>query len=316
METHNFEHLPHAQIDTYRSLCNRQHIIGHIAHFRTPLRRTADGREARGKPMTPDVPVEASHVAFATELANTSRRMIEQNRRDRLGVSLKPDRSLVTMMDMAIERELRAMIKSRFPEHGIIGEEQAWENEDAEFVWILDPIDGTASFIAGMPVYGTLIALAHRGVPVLGIIDIPPVDARWLGVSGQPTLKNGAPCRVKPCPDLSLAMMSTSNPDFYSKAERPALDLLRARTNWRIYGGAALAYGLLSDGGTDVALDTGLKIYDFAPFRPIIEGAGGVITDWRGNPITLKSGPRILAAGDRQKHSEIVGLLNGLDIGA
>ena len=264
--------------------------------------------------MTSAAPVLDSHIAFATELANTSRRLIEQHKRDQLGVALKPDRSLVTMMDMAIERELRAMINARFPEHGIIGEEQAWENEDADFVWVLDPIDGTASFIAGMPVYSTLIALAHRGVPVLGIIDIPPVDARWLGVAGRPTLKNGAPCQVKSCADLSLAMMSTSNPDFYSDAERPALDLLRKRTNWRIYGAAALAYGLLTDGGTDIALDTGLKIYDFAPFRPVIEGAGGVITDWRGEPITLKSGPRILAAGDRQKHREIVEMLNGLDI--
>lgn len=266
--------------------------------------------------MTSNVPVEDCHIEFAIELADTARRMIEQHRRDRLGVSVKPDRSLVTAMDMAIETELRAMIVARFPGHGIIGEEQEWQREDADFVWVLDPIDGTASFIAGMPVYGTLIALAHRGVPMLGIIDIPPVDARWLGVAGRPTLKNGAPCRVKSCEDLSLAMMSTSNPDFYSDAERPALDLLRKRTNWRIYGAAALAYGLLTDGGTDVALDTGLKVYDYAPFRPIIEGAGGVITDWQGQPVTLKTGPRILAAGDARKHREIVEMLSGLEIPA
>lgn len=266
--------------------------------------------------MTSNARVQANHIDLAVELANIARRLIEQHRRDQLGISLKPDRSLVTMMDMAIERALRATIKDRFPDHGIVGEELEWEKEEADFVWVLDPIDGTASFIAGMPVYGTLIALAHRGVPVLGIIDIPAIDARWIGIEGRPTRKNGTPCRVKPCSDLSLAMMSTSNPDFYSEVDRPALDLLRGRTNWRIYGAAALAYGLLADGGTDVALDTGLKVYDYAPFRPIIEGAGGVITDWHGNPITLKTGPRILAAGDARQHRDIVEMLNGLDIPA
>ena len=266
--------------------------------------------------MISDTVVQECHIEFAVQLADTARRMIDQHKHDQIGASLKPDRSFVTQMDMAIEIELRAMINARFPDHGIIGEEQDWENPDADFVWVLDPIDGTASFIAGMPVYGTLIALAHRGTPVLGIIDIPPVDARWLGVEGRPTLKNGKPCRVKSCTDLSLAMMSTSNPDFYSEAERPALDLMRKHTSWRIYGAAALAYGLLTDGGTDIALDTGLKVYDYAPFRPVIEGAGGIITDWQGAPITLKTGPRILAAGDAQKHREVVGMLNGLNIPA
>lgn len=259
-------------------------------------------------------PVQESHIELAVDLANTSRRLIAQHKHDQIGVSVKPDRSFVTKMDVAIEKALRAMIHARFPDHGIIGEEQDYVKEDAEFVWVLDPIDGTAAFIAGMPVYGTLIALAHHGVPVLGIIDIPPVDARWIGIEGRPTLKNGAPCRVKPCPDLELAMMSTSNPDFYSGPERNALELLRRSTSWRIYGGASLAYGLLADGGTDVAFDTGLKVYDYAPFRPIIEGAGGVITDWRGNPITLKTGPRILAAGDAQRHGEIVEMLRSLGI--
>ena len=151
-------------------------------------------------------------------------------------------------------------------------------------------------------------------------IQVPFGDVQcvrgWIGVEGRPTLKNGAPCRVKSCDDLSRAMMSTSNPDFYADGERPALDLLRGRTSWRIYGAAALAYGLLTDGGTDVALDTGLKVYDYAPFRPVIEGAGGIITDWHGNPVTLETGPRILAAGDATRHREIVELLNGLHIPA
>lgn len=258
--------------------------------------------------------VQEHHLQLATALADASRRMITQHRT--LNVALKPDRSFVTQMDISIETMLRSMIHNRFPSHGIIGEEQRYENEDAEYVWILDPIDGTASFIAGMPVYSTLIALAYQGTPILGIMDFPAIHTRWVGVHGRPTLKNGVPCRVKTCPDLSRSMMSTSNPDFYSDTEQAALDLLRRNTNWRIYGAAALAYGLLSEGGTDLAIDAGLKIYDYAPFRPIIEGAGGTITDWHGQPITLATGSRILAAGDPNTHSQILQMLENLNIPA
>lgn len=253
-------------------------------------------------------------INFAVEMADVARKHITDRNRKNIAISLKPDRSYVTEMDVSIEKLLRSMIRTKYPEHGIIGEELDWVEPDADYVWVLDPIDGTASYIAGMPVYGTLIALAFKGVPVLGIIDIPPVDARWIGVSGRQTTKNGVACSVGKCDSLASAIMSTSNPDFYEPAELPALDCLRSRTSWRIYGGASLAYGLLAQGGTDIALDTGLKIYDFAPFRPIIEGADGVISDWDGQAITLKTGKRILAAGNVDQHREILQLIKELNI--
>ena len=251
----------------------------------------------------------ASCAAFAVELAECARHLLVEFEHAPLNVELKTDRSFVTAMDARIETELRIMISDRWPEHGIIGEEEKWHAPDAEWVWVLDPIDGTAAFIAGLPVYGTLIALAYRGVPVIGIIDIPKLDLRWTGIAGQSTILNGSPCKVQAPTSLSAAILSTSNPDFYSEGERPALYTMRDATSWRIYGGAALSYGRLAEGRLHLSMDSGLQVYDFAPFRPIIEGAGGIITDWNGAPITLSSGPRILAAADTKQHQEALSLI-------
>ncbi|MEO5326463.1 phosphatase [Mesorhizobium sp. CC13] len=258
--------------------------------------------------------IEEQHIAFANQLADAARRLLAQHAGEALGVSVKPDRSLVTQMDLMIETELRAMIANRFPSHGIIGEEEGTEAAGAEAVWILDPIDGTAPFIVGLPVYGTLIALAIDGVPQLGVIDIPAVDARWLGAPGRQTTCNGRPVRVRSCADLSLAMMTNSNQDYIPVPDRPALDALRGATATRVYGGAALNYGRLAEGRTDLALDAGQKVFDFAPFLPIVEGAGGVITDWRGEPLTIHSSGHILAAGDANVHGQALELIAGLGL--
>lgn len=226
-------------------------------------------------------------------------------------VELKPDRSFVTDLDQRIERHLRGLIADRFPGHGVLGEEEADRLPDADLVWVLDPIDGTAPFIAGVPVYGTLIALLRDGVPVIGVMDLPATGDRWVGVTGRPTRRNGAPCAVRRCGTLGAAILSTSNPDFYADHERPALDALRAATAWRIYGGCCMAYGLLAAGRTDLAVDTGLKLWDYAPFPPIIEGAGGIVTDWEGRPLRRGSGPHVLAAGDPARHAEALRLVQG-----
>ena len=243
-------------------------------------------------------------VAFAEQLAAVSGAMLRDAAGERPAVERKADRSFVTALDARIEQVLRERIVDAYPGHGILGEEADPVRPDADLVWVLDPIDGTAAFIAGLPMYGTLIALLADGVPVLGVIDHPVTGERWLGVQGRPTLKNGKPCRSRACPSLDGAILSASNPDFFDDDERPALDALRDNTAWRIWGGACMSYGLLASGRTDLAIDTRLKLWDFAPFRPIIEGAGGVITDWHGRPLDRDSGPQVLAAGDPQRHQE------------
>ena len=248
-------------------------------------------------------------LAFAIELADTAHGMLAAADGVRPDAVVKPDRSFVTAFDGEIEQRLRAMIEARYASHGILGEEGDASGIDAELVWVLDPIDGTAPFIAGVPVYGTLISLTRDGRPILGIIDQAATADRWIGVRGRPTRHTSGPCRTRPCDRLGSAILTTSNPDFFADDERPALEALRRATAWRIYGGCCMSYGLLASGRTDVAIDTGLKVYDYAPFVPIIEGAGGVITDWEGLPLTLHSGPRILAAGTADRHREALALV-------
>lgn len=252
---------------------------------------------------------ELNHlVRFAAALADMARETLTNgltgNENTVSDIEVKPDRSLVTKYDRAIEHRLRAEIRKRYPHHGIIGEEEGSVDEHASHVWVLDPIDGTAPFIVGIPVWGTLIALAIDGVPQVGVIDNPVLDTRWIGATGQPTLLNGRAVHCRPCAGIETALMTNSNQDYMSVDQLPALNALRRRTANRVYGGACLNYGRLAEGRTDLAVDAGQQIYDFAPYRPIIEGAGGKITDWHGQPLTLSSNGTILAAGDERCHKQ------------
>ncbi len=247
-------------------------------------------------------------AAFALALADEARAMLAGAAAARPEVELKPDRSFVTDLDRTVELRLRERIAGRYPAHGVIGEEGA-APVVRDLTWVLDPIDGTAAFIAGMPVYGTLIALLRDGAPVLGIIDLPSTGDRWLGIAGAPTRHGAARCTTRACATLGEAILSASNPDFFSDAELPALEALRNATAWRIYGGACRAYGLLASGRTDLAIDTRLKLWDYAPYVPIIEGAGGIITDWQGRRLGMQSGPQILAAGSAARHREALALV-------
>ena len=225
----------------------------------------------------------------------------------------KPDRSFVTATDRAVEERLREMIADRFPQHGILGEEGQDVAPGANHVWVLDPIDGIAAFVAGVPVHGTLIALAQGGVPVLGLIDMHVTGQRWVGAAGQLTQLHHrgqiTVCRTRRGVGLDRAILSASNPDFFSEAERPALDALRKATAWRVWGASCMAYGLLASGRIDLSLDTALAVHDWAPFAPIIEGAGGKVTDWQGRPLRLDSGPQVLAAGDPTLHQQALALI-------
>lgn len=249
-------------------------------------------------------------LGFAMSLADAAHAMLAPAGHVRPDATVKPDRSFVTALDIEIEQRLRVMIAARYPTHGVLGEEGDATGLDAELVWVLDPIDGTAPFIAGSPVYGTLIALALEGSPILGIINQAVTPDRWIGARGRPTMHSiGGVCRTRSCPSLSQAILTSSNPDFFPDHDRPALDALRKATGWRIYGACCMAYGLLASGRTDVAIDTGFGVYDFAPYVPIIEGAGGRITDWQGRPLTLSSGPSLLSAGDPARHGEALAIV-------
>lgn len=218
-----------------------------------------------------------------------------------MAVEGKSDSSPVTEADRGAELVLRECLGARFPDHGIWGEEFGQDRADAEWVWLLDPIDGTRAFITGRPLFTTLISLLHRGRPVLGIIDQPATGERWVGVAGRPTLFRGpfggqAGCR--PCTGLADAELGCTAPDIFTPDLAPGFDRLRATCRRTTWGGDAYAYGLLALGSLDVVCEATLKPWDWAALLPVIEGAGGSLTDWRGAALTLDSPGEVLALGD------------------
>ncbi len=223
----------------------------------------------------------------------------------------KADGSPVTALDRAVEDRLRQLISETYPDHGIVGEERGVTSADKELVWVIDPIDGTLPFLAGFPVYGTLLALVRGDAPVLGIIDMPATDERWVGCQGLPSTRNGKPVKTRACDALSMALMSTSNPDFYGESDRPALQRMQAATRWAVYGGSCMAYAQIASGRIDVGIDVSFDPTDYLALVPVITGAGGVITDWDGNALTLRSRDRVIAAGDSGIHSKSLAVLAG-----
>jgi len=247
-------------------------------------------------------PVDTSHLAFADRLAEAAGAVSRRYFRQHLAVDDKADTSPVTIADREAEAAMRALIAEHYPAHGILGEEHGADRTDAEFVWVLDPIDGTKSFISGVPLFGTLIALLHEGRPVLGIIDQPISRERWRGLTGQPTTFNGAPIRARSCNALSAATLFAGSPDQYRGANSEAVARLIGSVKLTRYNGDCYAYGLIASGFIDCVVEAGLKPYDFCAILPVIEGAGGVMTDWQGKALGLASDGRVIAAGDRTLH--------------
>ena len=245
----------------------------------------------------------AQFVGHANRFADISRAIIREEIYRPREVSVKSDATPVTPVDQKVERALRAAIEETFPQHGIVGEEYDNLNSDSDYVWVLDPIDGTMAFIAGLPTFATLIALTWRGSPILGVMDSPITEERWVGIDGVGTTLNGESIQSRPCKSLGNAFAHTSSP-LYFEAERDvaAYDRIKDAVQFLIFGGGCHAYGRVAHGYIDVAFEAAHDIHDFLALVPIISNAGGVISDWQGNPLTLSSGSRFLACGDPQVH--------------
>jgi inositol-phosphate phosphatase/L-galactose 1-phosphate phosphatase/histidinol-phosphatase len=258
----------------------------------------------------PEIDLDA-FLTLALLLADAAGAEIRPHFRRPLVVEDKPDLTPVTAADRAAEAAMRALIEAHFPDHGIIGEEFGRVREDAEFVWVLDPIDGTKSFISGVPLFGTLIALTRRRRPILGVIDQPISRERWVGAGSRATRLNGTPVRCRACPLLGAATLFATTPDMFRAGNAAAFIRVSTAVKLVRYGADCYAYGLLAAGFIDLVLEAGLKPYDFCAMVPIVEGAGGVATDWRGADLDLASDGRVLVAGDRAAHQAALALLAG-----
>lgn len=210
----------------------------------------------------------------------------------------------VTAADQAGERVMRGLIERTFPEHGIVGEEYGDTQSDAEFVWVLDPIDGTRSFITGMPGWGTLVGLKRQGTPVFGQMYQPFTRERFSG-DGRAARYRGPTgdrrLRVRSCAALSDAVLMATTPRMFADAELAGFAALEAQARLTRFGGDCYAYCMLAAGHVDLVVESGLQPYDIVALIPIIEGAGGIVTTWDGGPAT--DGGRIVAAGDRRVHA-------------
>jgi histidinol phosphatase-like enzyme (inositol monophosphatase family) len=247
-------------------------------------------------------------LALANRLADAAGAAIRVLFRGRWSEERKADRSFVTEADRLAEAAMRAILESERSADGIIGEEYGTRNENSSRQWVLDPIDGTTSFIAGRPIFGTLIALLQDGFPILGIIDQPISKERWAGRIGEPTTFNGKPACTAACRELSDAVLATTSPHLFAGEEVDAfMGVARAVAERKIiYGGDCYNYGLLASGHVDIVCEAGLKLYDYAALVPVVEGAGGIVSDWQGNPLDAQSDGRVLALGDPARLEEVL----------
>ncbi|HEY9103654.1 histidinol-phosphatase [Chitinimonas sp.] len=251
----------------------------------------------------------ADFLALAHRLADAARTAILPHYRTGIEIDDKADASPVTLADRGAEQAMRALLEAALPEHGIIGEEFGRIREDAEWVWVLDPVDGTKSFIVGRPTFCTLIGLLHHGKPVLGIIDQAVLGERWVGVAGQGSKLNGQPVRVSTVSALSAARLGSTGPQYLPGAVGERFAALQSQCRFTVWGGDAYLYALLASGGYDLVVESGLKLHDFAALAPVVIGAGGVMTDWQGRELNLHSAGDVLVAATPALHAAASQLL-------
>ena len=246
--------------------------------------------------------------SFAEELANAAQQAILPYFRKQIPISEKstdsPSGQPVTDADLKAETAMRKLISRRYPDHGIMGEEFEDINPGADLSWVLDPIDGTRAFIAGLPVFGTLIGLGHKGKPLLGVLDQPILKARIIG-TGSITTLNGKKIRTRKCLSLADAVYATTDPRMMAGSTQQAIfQKLMRLTRVTQFGGNCYAYGMLAAGSIDIIVENDLKPWDTFALIPIIQGAGGIITSWSGESAT--NSPHVLACGEKQLHSDVL----------
>lgn len=249
---------------------------------------------------------QADDIALAHALADAAGAAIRPFFRAPHVIDTKADASPVTEADKAAELAMRALIERRFPGDGIIGEEYGATRTEAARQWVLDPIDGTRSFIAGRPIFGTLIALMQEGWPVLGIIDQPISGERWIGAVGLPTLLNGKPAATRRCRDLDQAILASTGPQYFPGHKGEHFSILGGQCRDLLWGGDCYNYALLASGHIDIVVEAGLKLHDIAALVPVVEGAGGRMCDWSGEPLTDASDGDVIAIGDPARLDDVI----------
>lgn len=250
-------------------------------------------------------------IAAAEAAADVAGAVVRPFFRAEFAVDSKSDRSPVTIADRSAEQAMRAVLAERFPDHGVLGEEFGLERPEARLCWVLDPIDGTRAFVSGRPTFGTLIALMDGETPIVGVIDQPVSGERWVGAAGRATIFRGAyggriGCRA--CATLAGAELSCTSPEMLAE-DMSRWQRLAAAVRRNYWGGDCYAHGLLALGQIDVVTESTMKLWDWAALVPVVEGAGGKVTDWSGQPLRPGGDGRVLSVGDPALLPQVVALL-------
>jgi myo-inositol-1(or 4)-monophosphatase len=258
-------------------------------------------------------PADADRLIAAAEAAaDVAGAVVRPFFRSGLASDLKVDHSPVTIADRAAEQAMRAVLAERFPDHGVLGEEFGLDRPESRLRWVLDPIDGTRAFITGRPTFGTLVALLDGDTPIVGVIDQPVTGERWIGATGRATMFRGPLGGVagsRPCAAASDAELSCTSPEMLEGPDEPRWRRLAGAVRRNYWGGDCYAYGLLALGQIDVVAECKMKLWDWAALVPVVEGAGGRLTDWSGQTLRPDGDGHVLAVGDPALLPQIVALL-------
>jgi myo-inositol-1(or 4)-monophosphatase len=238
---------------------------------------------------------------FILDALDSASQIALQYFRQPVSFEVKSDDSPVTIADREIEQVIRNLIDERFPEHAIYGEEQG-QTSGQGGTWVIDPIDGTKSFLLGNPLFGCLLGFVEDGIVQAGGLSMPALKETWVADRSGPTTRNDISCHTSQCQDLATASLLTSSPDFFDREEYGAFETLSKQIQYRRFGGDCYTYAMLAGGWVDLVVESALFPFDYLPLVPIVEQAGGVISDWQGNSLGLSSASQVIAAATPQLH--------------
>ena len=250
------------------------------------------------------------YLNFANLLADESENIIFNYFRKKIDIKNKEDNSPVTIADQKVELRIRELINSKFPSHGILGEEYESFKIDSEFVWVIDPIDGTRSFIAGHKDFGTLIALLYKNKPVIGIINCPAHKERWIGIENQQTTLNNKLISTSSIKNIEESYMFTSGIYFDEPILRNGFEKIKSKSRYYRLGGDCYMYGMLASGLIDLVIEDTLKPHDYMALINVIEGAGGKVSDKFGNDININSDGSLVASCNKSIHKDLISIIN------
>ena len=247
---------------------------------------------------------------FSIHLADESEKIIKKYFRTSIDVDSKEDQSPVTIADKEVELKIREIIKNHYPEHGILGEEFDQTNIESEYIWVIDPIDGTRSFIAGHKDFGTLIALVYNNKPIVGIINCPMHNERWVGIINKETTMNNKVVKTSKTTVINESYFCTSGLYLEDDHFKKSCDKIINKSKYYRLGGDCYMYGMIASGLIEIVLEDTLKTHDYMALIPVIEGAGGVVTDKYGSPVTINSDGSIVASANKSLHNQIINIIN------